>query len=92
MLENQQKVLAFRPCRSKVGIMKMDEKQFSWSSSPTRQYRIYGATSLGLPPTWTEVGLGLISPAAGSSTSRNVPPSANPYRFFLIEAIQPLSP
>jgi hypothetical protein len=63
-----------------------------WSSSPTRQYRIHGATALTLPVTWTEVGLGLIPPGAGATTSRDVAASADPHRFFLIEAIKPLSP
>jgi hypothetical protein len=34
----------------------------------------------------------LLPPSAGSTTTRNVPASADPYRFFLVEAIKPLSP
>jgi hypothetical protein len=64
----------------------------SWSSSPTRQYRIYGATDLTVPIAWAEVGLGLIPPAAGAATTRNLAPSSEPHRFFLIEAVKPLSP
>jgi hypothetical protein len=41
---------------------------------------------------WSEVGLGLIPPGAGATTTRNVAASADLYRFFLIEAIKPLQP
>ena len=64
----------------------------TWSSSPTRQYRAHGAADLTPPIAWTEVGLGLIPPGAGSTTTRNVAPSADPYRFFLIQAVKPLGP
>jgi hypothetical protein len=64
----------------------------TWSSSPTRQYRIYGTAALTLPVVWSEVGLGLLPPAPGSSTTRAVPASADPYRFFLDEALKPLAP
>jgi hypothetical protein len=64
----------------------------TWSSSPTRQYRIYGTSDLSLPVVWTEVGLGLLPPGPGSTTTRNVPASADPYRFFVVEALKPLAP
>jgi len=64
----------------------------SWSSSPRRQYRIYGTASLTLPISWADVGLGLIPPGAGATTTRNVAPGADPYRFFRIEAVKPLAP
>jgi hypothetical protein len=64
----------------------------TWASSPSRQYRIHATEDLTLPIVWTEVGLGLIPPGPGSSTTRNVAATADPYRFFLIEAIKPLSP
>ena len=64
----------------------------SWSSSPTRQYRIHATSDLTLPVVWTETGLGLIPPGAGSATSRDVAPNADPHRFFRIEAVKPLSP
>lgn len=62
----------------------------TWTSSPTRQYRIHGTLDLTLPIVWAEVGLGLIPADAGASTSRNIAPTADPYRFFIIEAIKPL--
>jgi hypothetical protein len=64
----------------------------TWSSSPTRLYRIYGATDLALPVVWSEVGIGLIPPDAGAATTRNVAASADPHRFFLIQAVKPLQP
>lgn len=64
----------------------------TWSSSPTRLYRIYGVTDLDLPIAWSEVGLGLIPPGVGATTTRNVAATADPHRFFLIEAIKPLQP
>ena len=41
---------------------------------------------------WPEVGLGLIPADPGAFTQRDVPAPADPYRFFVIEAIKPLSP
>jgi len=63
-----------------------------WSSSPTRQYRILGNPDVAAPLPWSEVGLGLIAPDPGAFTQRDVPATADPYRFFVIEAIKPLSP
>jgi hypothetical protein len=63
-----------------------------WSSSPTRQYEVLGTPSLDSPITWTDVGFGLIPADPGPTTTRDVPASADPYRFFLIRAIKPLVP
>jgi len=64
----------------------------TWTSSPTRQYRIHATPNLTLPISWAEVGLGLIPSGAGASTTRNIPATADPYRFFIVEAIKPLQP
>jgi hypothetical protein len=64
----------------------------TWSSSPTRLYRVYATPSLNLPIAWAEVGLGLIPPGAGTTTTRDIAATADPYRFFLVEAIKPLQP
>ena len=64
----------------------------SWSSSPTRQYRIRSSTDVGALFPWPDIGLGLIGPDAGASTTRILAPTADPYRFFVIEAIKPLQP
>jgi hypothetical protein len=66
--------------------------RLEWTSSPTRQYRIYGSSEVFTPLPWPEVGLGLIPGAAGASTIRDVPASPDPHRFFLIETIKPLGP
>ena len=63
-----------------------------WSSSPTRQYRLRATPNLNSPIVWTDIGLGLIPPDAGATTTRDVAATADPYRFFLIEAIKPLQP
>ena len=63
-----------------------------WTSSPTRQYRVLATPSFGPAFTWTEIGLGLIPADPGSTSTLDVPPTADPNRFFLIEAIKPLAP
>jgi Bacterial TSP3 repeat len=63
-----------------------------WSSSPTRQYRILGSTDVAAPLPWPEVELGLIPADGGATTVRDVPATADPYRFFVIEVIKPLQP
>jgi hypothetical protein len=64
--------------------------RLEWVSAPTRQYRVRGSVEVGAPQPWPEVGLGLIAPDAGSTTIRAIPATADPIRFFLIEAIKPL--
>jgi hypothetical protein len=55
-------------------------------------YRVYATPNLNLPIVWTEVGLGLIPPGAGTTTTRDIAPTADPYRFFIVETIKPLQP
>lgn len=38
------------------------------------------------------ISLGNGSPGAGASTTRNVPGSAEPLRYFILEAVKPLQP
>ena len=64
----------------------------TWTSVPTRQYRIHGAIDLTPPVVWSEVGLGLLPPGAGATTTRNVSATAAPHRFFIIEPVKPLAP
>lgn len=63
-----------------------------WSSAPTRQYRIRTTPDLGAPFPWPEVGLGLLTPDPGASTTRVLAAPADPFRFYVIEAIKPLQP
>jgi hypothetical protein len=63
-----------------------------WTSSPTRQYRVHSSTTVTAPLPWADAGLGVVTPSPGLTTSRDVPPTADPYQFFLIEALLPLSP
>ena len=63
-----------------------------WSSSPTRQYRILSSTDLIAPFPWPDIGLGLIAPDAGAATTQVLAATADPYRFFIIEATMPLQP
>jgi hypothetical protein len=63
----------------------------TWSSQPTRQYHVQKRTLVdsGL---WSDVGLGLISPDAGATTTRAFTDTASATRFFRVEAVKPLSP
>ncbi len=64
----------------------------TWTSRPTRLYRVHGTGDLGVPFPWPDSGLGLIPPGAGASTTRDLPPTADAYQFFAVEAIKPLQP
>jgi hypothetical protein len=64
----------------------------TWTSSPTRQYRIRSSPDVVAPFPWPDIGLGLIPPDAGATTTQVLAPTADPYRFFIIEAIKPLQP
>ena len=63
----------------------------TWSSQPTRQYHVQKRTLVdsGL---WSDVGLGLISPDVGATTTRGFTDSVSSQRFFRVEAVKPLSP
>ncbi len=63
-----------------------------WTSIGTRQYRILKTNTVTATSPWTDIGLGLIPPDAGSTTSRLFNDPASSRRFFRIEAVKPLSP
>jgi hypothetical protein len=64
----------------------------TWSSRPTRLYHIQKRSELNPGFAWSDIGLGLIPPDAGDSTTRMFTDSPAPRRFFRIEAVKPLSP
>lgn len=64
----------------------------TWTSRPTRQYLIRSTFNLTDFQPWAEVGIGLIPPDPGTSTTRSVAPLPDPARFYVIEAIKPLAP
>ena len=61
----------------------------TWTSSPTRRYRIESTTNLLTPFTLT---LGNIEPDAGAFTTRAGTVSSSLQRFFRVRASLPLSP
>ncbi|HEY6168936.1 MAG TPA: thrombospondin type 3 repeat-containing protein [Verrucomicrobiae bacterium] len=63
----------------------------SWPSKETRCYQVLERTDL-LTGSYTNSGLGLFTPDAGSSTSRNVSDGVTSNRFFKVEAKRPLVP
>jgi len=65
--------------------------KIEWTSVASRLYRIQKRTDLDPEIVWGDIGLGLISPDAGPTTSRNFFDPASPRRFFRIEAVKPLS-
>ncbi|HKQ39579.1 MAG TPA: thrombospondin type 3 repeat-containing protein [Verrucomicrobiae bacterium] len=64
--------------------------KLTWTSSPTRVYRIRSTMMLADPQPWPDIGLGLLAPDPGTSTTRNVGFNPEDVRFFVIEAVQPL--
>jgi hypothetical protein len=62
-----------------------------WSSVPTRLYYVQKSSDL-TADNWTDSGLGLISPFAGTSTSDNFTDTNAPLRFYRVQAVLPLSP
>ena len=63
----------------------------TWNSVPTRFY--YIEKNLDLATTnWVDSGLGLISPAAGSSTVDGFTDTNAPVRVYRVQAIKPLGP
>lgn len=64
----------------------------TWTSRPTRQYRIQKLDSFAPDTAWVDSGLGLQVAAPGLTTTRTVPDAAADHRFFRVQAVNPLSP
>jgi len=63
----------------------------TWDSVPTRFYHIQKTTGLS-SPVWNDSGLGLVSPAAGATTSASFNDTNAPARFYRVQAVRPLIP
>jgi hypothetical protein len=64
----------------------------TWTSRPTRQYRIQKRDSFSPDTAWVDSGLGLQLAAPGLTTTRTVPDAAADERYFRVQAVKPLSP
>ena len=64
----------------------------SWTSRPTRVYRIHQRDDLNADTPWLDSALGLISPDAGTGTTRTLADVPSDTRFFRVQALNPLSP
>lgn len=64
----------------------------TWESVLTRNYYLQKRLSLNPASLWFDSGLGLISPDAGSSTTRSITDTNFPMRFYRVQAVRPLSP
>lgn len=63
----------------------------TWNSVMTRYYYILKTPSLS-SPVWTDSGLGLVSPSAGSTTTAGLTDTIALMRFYRVEAVRPLTP
>jgi hypothetical protein len=66
-----------------------DNASLTWNSVPTRSYYVQETPGLS-SPVWTDSGLGLISPSAGSTTTANFTETVASPRFYRVEAVRPL--
>jgi hypothetical protein len=64
----------------------------TWTTHPTRLYRVQERLDLSTGSSWLDSGLDLISPDAGSTTTRSFFNAPSSQRFLRIEAVRPLSP
>jgi hypothetical protein len=64
----------------------------TWTSQPTRQYRVQRRDDLNDGNPWLDIGMALIPPDAGPTTTRLVIDSAGTNRFIRIRGVRPLSP
>ena len=63
----------------------------TWNSVPTRYYTVQKTTGLS-SPVWTDSGLGLVTPAAGSTSTASFADTNAPARFYHVQAVRPLTP
>ena len=64
----------------------------TWDSVPTRYYNVQTTPSLSPPIVWTDSGLGLVSPSAGSTTTASFGGVNAPVRFYRVQPVRPLTP
>lgn len=66
----------------------------TWSSRPTRLYRVEATNTLPSTGTdWVDVGGGLLGPPTGPSMQAEIPVSSTPTtRFYRVHAVLPLAP
>jgi hypothetical protein len=64
----------------------------TWASRPTRFYHVQKRSELNPGSLWTDIGLGLILPDTGPTTSRTFSDGPAAQRFLRIEAVRPLAP
>jgi hypothetical protein len=64
----------------------------TWTSVSNRQYRVLQTNEVAAASPWKDVGLGLIAPDAGATTTRMATNAVDSRRWFRVEAIKPLSP
>jgi hypothetical protein len=63
----------------------------TWNSVPTRFYYLQKNPNL-TTANWTDSGLGLVPPSAGSATSAGFGDTTTPARFYRVQAVRPLTP
>jgi hypothetical protein len=61
----------------------------TWSSVPSRFYYLQKTPGLATP-VWTDSGLGLVTPSAGSTTTAGFTDTSASARFYRIQAVRPL--
>lgn len=68
----------------------LDPALISWTSKPTRLYRILTQPALDPSASWADVGLGTVTPDPGLSTTKAFDLGLMPQSYFKIEAVVPL--
>lgn len=64
----------------------------TWTSHPTRQYYIQKSSNLNPLAAWSDSGAGLLSPSAGTTTSKSITDTGAPDRYYRVQAVKPLEP
>lgn len=64
----------------------------TWTVEPTRTYRLEQADAATNNATWTDSGLGVLSPGSGPTLTGLVPDPAATTRFYRAKALVPLAP
>ncbi len=68
------------------------EVALTWTSRPTRLYRIEQRSDANDGTPWEDSGLGWLAPGPETTITRIAPGSTAPMRIFRIQTVRPLSP
>lgn len=72
--------------------LSLTQSTLTFTTVPSRLYRIEYSNDLGQSDPWHDSALGTFAPSSGSTTTKTISYPGNPKKFFRAVAVVPLTP